>query len=53
MNPFEMAKKQLEKGLSDPSELKKLMPGDSSQKGASEDMEEKAKGLIKGLKFGQ
>jgi AsmA protein len=47
-----MIKKSLEEGLPDPEELKKLLPGQDTKEGESESLEEKAKGLLKGLPFG-
>jgi AsmA protein len=48
-----MLKKSLEEGIPRPSELKKLLPGQGGGEGASESLEEKAKGLLKGLPLGQ
>lgn len=47
-----MLKQTLEKGVTDPSELMKLLPGQTTQEGEPESLEEKAKGLLKGL-FGR
>ena len=46
-------KQSFEKGLPEPSELKKILKGESEQKGESKTLEEKAKGLLKGFPFGQ
>jgi AsmA protein len=47
-----MITKGLEEGLPEPSELKKLLPG--QEEGAEgESLEEKAKGVLKGLPFGR
>jgi AsmA protein len=48
-----MLKKSLEGGIPKPSELKKLLPGQEGGDGAAESLEEKAKGLMKGLPLGQ
>jgi len=48
-----MLKKSLEGGIPKPSELKKLLPGQDGGDGASESLEDKAKGLMKGLPLGQ
>ncbi len=48
-----MLKGTLEKGISDPSELKKMLPGQTTQEGAQKPSEEKAKDLLKGLPFGK
>jgi AsmA protein len=48
-----MLQKGLEEGLPEPSELKKLLPGQGAKEGESESVEEKAKGLLKGLPFGR
>jgi hypothetical protein len=48
-----MLKKSLEEGLPKPSELKKLLPGQVDGEGTSESLEDRAKGLIKGLPLGQ
>lgn len=47
-----MLKKGLEEGLPQPSELKKILPGQGAQEGESAPLEEKAKDLLKGL-FGR
>jgi len=44
-----MLQKRLEKGIPESFELKKIIPGQSTQEGKTESMEEKAKGLLKGL----
>jgi AsmA protein len=51
-----MIQKSLEEGLPEPSELKKLLPGQeegAAQEGEGESLEEKAKGILKGLPFGK
>jgi len=48
-----MLKGTLEKGISDPSELKKMLPGQTTQGGAEKPTEDKAKDLLKGLPFGR
>ena len=45
-----MLQKGLENGLPDPSELKKLLPGKSSEEDESKSVEEKAKDLLKGFR---
>jgi AsmA protein len=47
-----MIKKSLEGELPRPEELKKLLPG-GSEEGETESLEEKAKGVLKGLPFGK
>jgi AsmA protein len=48
-----MLKEQImEEGISDPEELKKLLNDKQKQKEASEQLQDKAKNLLKGLKFG-
>jgi AsmA protein len=47
-----LLKKKLEEGLPKPAELEKLLPGQKTDEGGSESLEEKAKGLIKGLPLG-
>jgi AsmA protein len=51
----DMIKKSLEGELPKPEELKKLLPGQEkgSEEGETESLEEKAKGIIKGLPFGK
>jgi len=48
-----MLKQRLEKGLPEPSELKKLLPGQTKGKDGTKGLEEKAKSLLKSLPFGQ
>jgi AsmA protein len=48
-----MLKKGLEDGLPQPSDLKKILPGQGVQEGESVPLEEKAKNLLKGLPFGR
>ncbi|MES0362725.1 MAG: AsmA family protein [Desulfobacteria bacterium] len=48
-----MLKKGLEEGLPQPSELKKILPGESMEEGESKPLEEQAKDLLKGLPFGR
>ena len=48
-----MLKGTLEKGISDPSELKKMLPGQTTQEAGQKPTEEKAKDLLKGLPFGK
>ncbi len=48
-----MLKKGLEDGLPQPSDLKKILPGQGVQEGESVPLEEKAKDLLKGLPFGR
>ena len=48
-----MLKGTLEKGISDPSELKKMLPGQTTQGAEQKPTEEKAKDLLKGLPFGK
>lgn len=48
-----MLQKEFEEGLPEPSELKKLLPGQGAKEGEAESVEEKAKGLLKGLPFGK
>jgi AsmA protein len=48
-----MLKGTLEKGISDPSELKKMLPGQTTQGAGEKPTEEKAKDLLKGLPFGK
>jgi AsmA protein len=48
-----MLKGTLEKGISDPSELKKMLPGQTTQGAGQKPTEEKAKDLLKGLPFGR
>lgn len=48
-----MLKQRLEKGLPEPSELKKLLPGQTEGKEGTKGLEEKAKSLLKSLPFGQ
>lgn len=48
-----MLKGTLEKGISEPSELKKMLPGDTTQGTGQQSTEDKAKELIKGLPFGK
>jgi AsmA protein len=50
-----MLDKGLKEGIPTPDELKKLLPlpGQSKEKGESTTLEEKAKGLLKGLPFGK
>ena len=47
-----MLKKGLKEGIPKPDELKKLLPGQSTEKGGTETLKEKAEGLLKGLPFG-
>jgi len=49
-----MIKKSLEEGLPEPEELKKLLPGQDkgTEEGETGSLEEKAKGVLKGLPFG-
>jgi AsmA protein len=49
----DMLKKGLEEGLPQPSELKKILPGESMEEGESKPLEEQAKDLLKGLPFGR
>ena len=44
-----MLKGTLEKGVPDASELKKLLPGQTSEEGEPKSTEETAKDLLKGL----
>jgi AsmA protein len=48
-----MLKRGLEEGLPQPSELKKILPGESMEEGESKPLEEQAKDLLKGLPFGR
>jgi len=48
-----MIQKGLEEGLPEPSKLKNLLPGQDTEEGESESLEEKAKSLLKGLPFGK
>jgi hypothetical protein len=48
-----MLKGTLEKGISDPSELKKMLPGQTTQGGTEKSTEDKAKELLKGLPLGR
>jgi AsmA protein len=48
-----MLQKGVKEGLPQPSELKKLLPGQGTKEGEAESVEEKAKGLLKGLPFGK
>jgi AsmA protein len=48
-----MLKKGIGEGLPEPSELKKLIPGEKPSEEGTKDLEEKAKGLLKGLPFGK
>jgi AsmA protein len=48
-----MLKGTLEKGISDPSELKKMLPGQTTQETGQKPTEEKTKDLLKGLPFGK
>jgi AsmA protein len=48
-----MLKKGIKEGIPKPDDLKKLIPGQGTEKGESETLKEKAKGLLKGLPFGQ
>jgi hypothetical protein len=48
-----MLQKGLEGEIPKPDELKKLLPGESSEKGDTKALEEKAKDLLKGLPFGK
>ncbi|UCF83856.1 MAG: AsmA family protein [Desulfobacteraceae bacterium] len=47
-----MLKEGLKEGIPKPDELKKLLPGQSTEKGGAETLKEKAEGLLKGLPFG-
>ncbi|MGD8983937.1 MAG: AsmA family protein [Desulfobacteraceae bacterium] len=48
-----MLKGTLEKGISDPSELKKMLPGQTTEGAGQKPTEDKAKDLLKGLPFGR
>jgi AsmA protein len=48
-----MLKGTIEKGISEPSELKKLLPGQTTQGGEQKPTEERAKDLLKSLPFGK
>jgi len=48
-----MLKGTLEKGISDPSELKKMLPGQTTQGAGQKPTEDKAKDILKGLPFGR
>jgi AsmA protein len=48
-----MLQKGLQEGIPQPSEFKKLLPGEGGKEGESESVEEKAKSLLKGLPFGK
>jgi AsmA protein len=48
-----MLKGTLEKGISDPSELKKMLPGKTTQGAGQKPTEEKAQDLLKSLPFGK
>jgi hypothetical protein len=48
-----MLKGTLEKGISDPSELEKMLPGQTTQGAGQKPTEDKAKDLLKGLPFGK
>jgi len=48
-----MFKQTIEKGITDPSQLKDMLKGGGEEKGEAKSVEEKVKGLLKGLQFGQ
>jgi AsmA protein len=48
-----MLKGTLEKGISDPSELEKMLPGQTTQGAGQKPTEEKAQDLLKSLPFGK
>ena len=48
-----LLKQQLEKGIPEPSELKKIFKGGSEEKEGTKSLDEKAKGLMKSLPFGR
>ena len=48
-----MLTKGLQEGIPEPSELKKILPGQGTESGELESLEKKGKDLLKGLPFGR